>query len=215
MPANTIVGKCCIQSWQSWIVCPVLARMDGRRSRVKSRRRLQEKRPHRQLLPILGNCTERLPINPLTISILRTASAMMDSEQCIKPHCRTCNSSPSINYAKGCRKRNDSSCKKIYLLEKAKHRNIMLMFGYYSFGDEKFLMYDYMMNGSLDLWLQNRADAILVFDWPKRFRISMGSAHGLCFLHHNFIPHIIDRGIKVSNILLDAFLGWLILGWRS
>ena len=32
----------------------------------------------------------------------------------------------------------------------------------------------------------------------------MGSAKGLAFLHHGFIPHIIHRDMKSSNILLDA-----------
>lgn len=32
----------------------------------------------------------------------------------------------------------------------------------------------------------------------------MGSARGLAFLHHGFIPHIIHRDMKASNILLDA-----------
>lgn len=89
-------------------------------------------------------------------------------------------------------------------LGKVKHRNLVPLLGYCSFGDEKLLVYDYMVNGSLDLWLRNRADAVEVLDWPKRFRIAMGSARGLCFLHHGFIPHIIHRDIKASNILLDA-----------
>jgi serine/threonine protein kinase len=89
-------------------------------------------------------------------------------------------------------------------LGKVKHRHLVPLLGYCSFGEEKLLVYDYMSNGSLDLWLRNRADALEVLDWPKRFRIALGSARGLCFLHHGFIPHIIHRDIKASNILLDA-----------
>lgn len=89
-------------------------------------------------------------------------------------------------------------------LGKVKHRNLVPLLGYCSFGDEKLLVYDFMVNGSLDYWLRNRADALEVLDWPKRFKIAMGSARGLAFLHHGFIPHIIHRDMKSSNILLDA-----------
>lgn len=89
-------------------------------------------------------------------------------------------------------------------LGKVKHRNLVPLLGYCSFGEEKLLVYEYMVNGSLDLWLRNRTCTLEVLDWPKRFKIAMGAARGLAFLHHGFIPHIIHRDIKASNILLDA-----------
>ncbi|KAE8658553.1 Leucine-rich repeat receptor protein kinase EMS1 [Hibiscus syriacus] len=67
----------------------------------------------------------------------------------------------------------------------------------------KLLVYEYMINGSLDLWLRNRTGALDILDWPKRFKIAVGAARGLAFLHHGFIPHIIHRDIKASNILLS------------
>jgi serine/threonine protein kinase len=40
--------------------------------------------------------------------------------------------------------------------------------------------------------------------WQRRKRVARGAAKGLCFLHHNCIPHIIHRDMKSSNVLLDA-----------
>ncbi|KAG4164170.1 hypothetical protein ERO13_D01G219050v2 [Gossypium hirsutum] len=42
--------------------------------------------------------------------------------------------------------------------------------------------------------------ALDVFDWSKCFKIAIGAAQGLEFLHHAFIPRIIQRDIKASNI---------------
>ncbi|XP_050387521.1 leucine-rich repeat receptor protein kinase EMS1-like [Argentina anserina] len=88
-------------------------------------------------------------------------------------------------------------------LGKVKHQNLVSLLGYCSIGEEKLLVYEYMVNGSLDLWLRNRMGALDVLDWDRRFKIAMGAARGLSFLHHELIPHIIHRDIKASNILLD------------
>ncbi|XP_050222932.1 leucine-rich repeat receptor protein kinase EMS1 [Mercurialis annua] len=89
-------------------------------------------------------------------------------------------------------------------LGKVKHQNLVPLLGYCSFGEEKLLVYEYMVNGSLDSWLRNRSGPLEVLDWTKRYKIATGSARGLAFLHHGFIPHIIHRDVKASNILLNG-----------
>lgn len=83
-----------------------------------------------------------------------------------------------------------------------KHRNVVVLHGYYTAPHYNLLIYDLMPNGSLDTFLHgNSPDKVL--DWPSRYKIAVGAARGLAYLHHDCIPHIIHRDIKSSNILLD------------
>ncbi|KAJ1375981.1 Serine-threonine/tyrosine-protein kinase, catalytic domain [Sesbania bispinosa] len=45
-------------------------------------------------------------------------------------------------------------------LGKVKHQNLVALLGYCSLGEEKLLVYEYMVNGSLDLWLRKRTGAL-------------------------------------------------------
>lgn len=43
-------------------------------------------------------------------------------------------------------------------------------------------------------------------DWDARYKIALGAAEGLCYLHCDCKPQIIHRDIKSNNILLDESL---------
>jgi serine/threonine protein kinase len=62
-----------------------------------------------------------------------------------------------------------------------------------------------MPNGSLDGILHGKKEEkqAALLDWPARYKIALGVARGLAYLHHDCIPHVIHRDIKSSNILLD------------
>lgn len=83
-----------------------------------------------------------------------------------------------------------------------KHRNIVALYGYYTAPHYNLLIYELMTNGSLDTVLHGRSTE-KVLDWPSRYKIAVGAARGIAYLHHACIPHIIHRDIKSSNILLD------------
>ncbi|KAG2594552.1 receptor-like serine/threonine-protein kinase At1g78530 [Panicum virgatum] len=83
-----------------------------------------------------------------------------------------------------------------------KHRNIVPLCGYYAAPHFNLLIYELMPNGNLqDALRQQQRQQVL--DWPARYRIALGVARGLSYLHHDCIPHVIHRDIKSSNILLD------------
>lgn len=46
----------------------------------------------------------------------------------------------------------------------------------------------------------------MTVDWPTRFKICLGIARGLTFLHEESRLKIVHRDIKASNVLLDGDL---------
>uniref|UniRef100_A0A8R7R5L0 Receptor-like serine/threonine-protein kinase n=2 Tax=Triticum urartu TaxID=4572 RepID=A0A8R7R5L0_TRIUA len=80
------------------------------------------------------------------------------------------------------------------------HVNLVRLLGFYSSGDEKMLVYEYMPRGSLD-GLLFRDDTCL--SWCDRYCIMLGVARGLAYLHHGCRECIIHCDVKPENILLD------------
>ncbi|XP_009416472.2 receptor-like protein kinase HSL1 [Musa acuminata AAA Group] len=89
----------------------------------------------------------------------------------------------------------------VKFLGSIRHKNIIKLRCCISSPDSKLLVYEYMGNGSLDRWLHGKRAAPL--HWSTRLEIAVGSARGLCYLHHDCSPPIIHRDVKSSNILLD------------
>ncbi|KAG6399094.1 hypothetical protein SASPL_140568 [Salvia splendens] len=94
-------------------------------------------------------------------------------------------------------------------LGKIKHKNLVPLLGYCKIGEERLLVYEFMDHGSLEEMLHGRSrrkeggGGGRLLRWEERKKIARGAGKGLCFLHHNCIPHIIHRDMKSSNVLLD------------
>uniref|UniRef100_A0A0E0GUD1 Protein kinase domain-containing protein n=1 Tax=Oryza nivara TaxID=4536 RepID=A0A0E0GUD1_ORYNI len=90
----------------------------------------------------------------------------------------------------------------IVSLGRLRHRNIVQLLGYCRRKGELLLVYDYMINGSLDKYLYGEGKPIL--NWAQRINIIKGASSGLLYLHEEWEQVVIHRDIKASNVLLDS-----------
>uniref|UniRef100_A0A1J3IEQ7 Putative inactive receptor kinase n=1 Tax=Noccaea caerulescens TaxID=107243 RepID=A0A1J3IEQ7_NOCCA len=81
-----------------------------------------------------------------------------------------------------------------------RHPNLAPLLGFCVVEEEKFLVYKYMSNGTLHRLLETNA---VELDWSTRFRIGLGAARGLAWLHHGNRPPILHQNICSSVILVD------------
>ncbi|KAI3768663.1 hypothetical protein L2E82_19493 [Cichorium intybus] len=86
------------------------------------------------------------------------------------------------------------------LLGQLRHPNLTPLLGFCTVEDEKLLVYKYMSNGTLSSTLTKQSSLL---DWPSRFRIALGAARGLAWLHHGCRPAILHQNVSSNAIFLD------------
>ncbi|XP_022762340.1 probable receptor-like protein kinase At1g49730 [Durio zibethinus] len=95
----------------------------------------------------------------------------------------------------------DEFCREIELLARLHHRHLVALRGFCIEKRERFLMYEYMSNGSLKDHLHCPGKNPL--SWETRIQIAIDVANALEYLHFYCDPPLCHRDIKSSNILLD------------
>ncbi|EEC68809.1 hypothetical protein OsI_37367 [Oryza sativa Indica Group] len=86
------------------------------------------------------------------------------------------------------------------------HMNLVRMWGCCSQAKHRILVSEYIENGSLAQRLFDHGFDDDVLDWNQRFRIALGVAKGLAYLHSECSEWIVHCDMKPENILLDKDL---------
>ncbi|XP_059316387.1 LEAF RUST 10 DISEASE-RESISTANCE LOCUS RECEPTOR-LIKE PROTEIN KINASE-like 2.5, partial [Lycium ferocissimum] len=80
------------------------------------------------------------------------------------------------------------------------HVNVVNLLGFCLNSREKALIYEFMPNGSLDKHIYNEDSNM---EWEMLYKIALGVARGLEYLHRGCNSRILHFDIKPHNILLD------------
>ncbi|XP_020231618.1 probable receptor-like protein kinase At5g20050 [Cajanus cajan] len=90
------------------------------------------------------------------------------------------------------------------------HVNLVRLFGYCnSHTAPRYLVYEYIPNGSLDCWIfplrENNSHARKggCLPWNLRYKVAIDVAKGLSYLHHDCRRRVLHLDVKPENILLD------------
>ncbi|KAE8703329.1 putative receptor-like protein kinase [Hibiscus syriacus] len=81
------------------------------------------------------------------------------------------------------------------------HVNVVQLIGFCVEGKKQALVYDFMMNGSLDKLIFSTESSSL--SWEKMFEVAVGIGRGIEYLHNGCEMQILHFDIKPHNILLD------------
>ncbi|TYH75216.1 hypothetical protein ES332_D04G004500v1 [Gossypium tomentosum] len=81
------------------------------------------------------------------------------------------------------------------------HINVVQLIGFCVERSKQALVYDFMVNGSLDKIIFSKENCTL--SWQKLFEVALGVARGIEYLHRGCQMQILHFDIKPHNILLD------------
>jgi serine/threonine protein kinase len=90
----------------------------------------------------------------------------------------------------------------VNLISGINHKNLVKLLGCSITGPESLLVYEFVANQSVHDHLFGKKD-VQPLSWEERYKIILGTAEGLAYLHEESNLRIIHRDIKLSNVLLN------------
>uniref|UniRef100_J3MM69 Protein kinase domain-containing protein n=1 Tax=Oryza brachyantha TaxID=4533 RepID=J3MM69_ORYBR len=103
--------------------------------------------------------------------------------------------------AKGSTQGRKEYISEVKIISRLRHRNLVQLVGWCHENGEFLLVYEFMPNRSLDKHLYDSGN---LFAWPLRFKITIGVASALLYLHEEWEQCVVHRDIKPSNVMLDS-----------
>ncbi|KAJ0704028.1 putative protein kinase RLK-Pelle-L-LEC family [Helianthus annuus] len=89
----------------------------------------------------------------------------------------------------------------VKIISSLRHRNLVQLIGWCHDENQFLLVYEFTPNGSLDSHLFGNMPPLA---WGLRYKISLGLASALLYLHEEWEQRVIHRDIKSSNVMLDS-----------
>ncbi|TKY74223.1 receptor serine/threonine-protein kinase [Spatholobus suberectus] len=83
------------------------------------------------------------------------------------------------------------------------HKNIISLLGFCFENGNLLLVYDFLSRGSLEENLHGNMKNSLAFGWSERYKVAVGVAEALDYLHSKDDQPVIHRDVKSSNVLLS------------
>lgn len=101
----------------------------------------------------------------------------------------------------------------VTIIARMHHLNLVRLWGFCAEKGERILVYEYVANGSLAKFiffkptqepnLNEADDEKPILDWDIRYRIAMGVARAIAYLHEECLEWVLHCDIKPENILLE------------
>ncbi|KAL5753281.1 hypothetical protein ACOSQ2_023788 [Xanthoceras sorbifolium] len=89
----------------------------------------------------------------------------------------------------------------VRIISRLRHRNLVQLIGWCHEQGDFLLVYEFMPNGSLDHHLFG---GNIMLTWTIRYKIALGLASSLLYLHEEWEQCVVHRDIKSSNVMLDS-----------
>ncbi|KAL8528869.1 hypothetical protein ACS0TY_006367 [Phlomoides rotata] len=89
----------------------------------------------------------------------------------------------------------------VKIISMLRHKNLVQLIGWCHDNSEFLLVYEFMPKGSLDHHLFDKRTSLV---WSLRYKIALGLASALLYLHEEWEQCVVHRDIKSSNIMLDS-----------